>query len=289
MSNWKVKSTHVSTVISIALVLLMIGLIGVVMINAKQLSDDFKKNIKYSIYLKNNINEAELLKFNKTLNAKSYVISATYKSKEEAAEELRKELNSEDDPFEILDGQIPLPNSIDLKFHPDYSNPDSIAVIEAELKGQKPVRELVFHQNLIYKIHNNSKTIALYLLGISGILTVIAIALINNTIKLTVYSKRFVIRTMQLVGANPSFIQKPFMLNAVLQGFIGGLLAVLMLIGFIQIAQDQLPDLREVENQKYQLMLFGGIILLGIFFTWLSTLLSVRKYLRKNVDQLTLG
>lgn len=271
----------------------MIGLIGVVMINAKQLSDDFKKNIKYSVYLKNNLSESEVLQFTKEVNAKAYVFSATFKSKEEAAEELRKDLNAQDenqdDPYEILDGHIPLPNSIDLKFLPEYSNPDSLEAIRSELEKEEAVRELVFHGNLIHKIHKNSRTIAYYLLAISGVLMIVALALINNTIKLTVYSKRFIIRTMQLVGATPGFIQGPFVFSAIMQGFISGILAVVMLIGFLQALQNQLPDLARVENQQFQLLLFGGIIVIGVFFSLVSTWFAVRKYLRKNLDQLTLG
>jgi cell division transport system permease protein len=293
LNNWNIRSTYISTIISISLVLLMIGLIGIVMINAKQLSDDFKKNIKYSVYLKNNLSESEVLEFTKEINANPYVFSATFKSKEEAAEELKKELNAQDenqdDPYEILDGQIPLPNSIDLKFLPEFSNPDSLEQIKAQLEQENEVRELVFHGNLIHKIHKNSNTITIYLLAISAVLMIVALALINNTIKLTVYSKRFIIRTMQLVGATSRFILGPFLFSAILQGFISGVLAVVMLIGFLRTLQNQLPDLARVENQEFQLILFAGIVVVGILFSLVSTWFAVRKYLRKNLDQLTLG
>lgn len=271
----------------------MIGVIGLVLINAKQLSDDFKKRINFSIMLKNNVNESELLRFNKALAAKDYVVSTDYVSKEEGMrklqEELRKEENDSTDHLALLDGEIPVPNSIDIKFKPEYTHSDSIKNIEEELIQSNFVHEIVFNDDLNYKIQQNSKTISLYILAIAGILMIVAVALINNTIKLTVYSKRFIIRTMQLVGATSGFIQRPFMLSGIIQGFIGGVSAVLLLVGFINVAQNQLPDLKLVENQELQLLLFVGVIALGVFFTWLSTALAVRKYLRKNLDQLTLG
>lgn len=292
MNNWNIKSTHISTVISISLVLFMIGLIGLVMINAKQLSDDFKKKIIFSIMLKNNIKESDILQFNKSLNTKEYVLSATYHTKEEAMKELNEVLKSQDgdvDHLALLDGELPTLNSIDLKFNPEYTHPDSIKMIEAELLESNFIHELVFSDDLNNKIQKNSNTIAIYLLAISSVLMLIAIALINNTIRLTVYSKRFIIRSMQLVGATATFIQRPFMFNALMQGLIGSLTAIMFLIGFINLVQEQLPELSMVENQQLQLLLFAGIIVLGIFLTWLSTLLAVRKYLRKNLDQLTLG
>lgn len=271
----------------------MIGVIGLILINAKQLSDDFKKKINFSVMLKNNVNEAELLRFNKSIAAKHYVVSTNYVSKEEGMrklqEELRREENDTINHLALLDGEIPVPNSIDIKFKPEYTHPDSIRQIEAELIESNYVHEIVFNDDLNYKIQQNSNTISLYMLGIAGVLMIVAVALINNTIKLTVYSKRFIIRTMQLVGATSSFIQRPFLFSGILQGFIGGVSAVLLLIGFIKVAHNQLPELSFVENQELQLLLFAGVVALGIFFTTFSTFLAVRKYLRKNLDQLTLG
>jgi len=282
-SRRRVASSSVTTVISLSLVLFLLGLLGLLVLSAEKVSEHIKENIGFQIYLKDEAKEVDISRLQKSLDARPYVKSTEYISKEKALEIYKSELGED---FMPLTGYNPLPASIDLRLKADYANNDSIAWIKNEVLADKIVQEFDYRENLVFKINNNVKTISFYFGIFIALLMVIAVALINNTIRLAIYSKRFLIRTMQLVGATRLFISRPFILSGILQGIFGGLLAIVLLIGFVYLSLREIPDLLNVIDGTLFLSLFGLVILTGMIISGLSTSLAVRKYLKSNTEDL---
>ena len=279
----KLKSSYISTVVSISLVLFTLGILGIIIINARQVSDYVKENIELSIILDDKAREADIIQFQKKLDAADFTKSTKYVTKEEAAEELQKELGED---FVGFLGYNPLFPSIDVRLHANYANSDSLVNIEKQLNESKVVKEFHYQKSLIDMINENIRVLSLILLVFSGLLFIVAIALINNTIRLSLYSKRFLIKTMQLVGATRTFIRGPFVFKGMLNGFYGGLIAVILLSGMLYLAYIKVPELYEIQNIEYIGWLFGAIVLIGMFISWISTIFAVNKYLRLRVDDL---
>jgi len=282
-SKRRVASSSVTTVISLSLVLFLLGLLGLIVLSAKKVSQHVKENIGFQIYLKEEAKEVDINKLQKSLDSKSYVKSTEYISKERALEIYKEDVGED---FMQFIGYNPLPASIDLRLNADYANSDSINWIKKEVLAENIVQEFDYKESLVILIDKNIKTISLYFLIFIALLMTIAVALINNTIRLAIYSKRFLIRTMQLVGATKMFIGKPFIFSGMLQGILGGLLAICLLIGFVYLSLSEIPDLLKVIDGTLFLSLFGLVILSGILISGLSTTLAVRKYLRSNIEDL---
>ena len=261
----------------------MLGLIGMIVLHAHYLSNYVKENIGFTVMIKENVKEADILKFQQTLNTKVFVKSTQYITKEVAAEALKKDLG--EDFIGFLDYNPLLP-SIEVKFKADYAVTDSLSTIEKEIAADKNVKEVLYQKSLVSLINENVRRITLVLLGFCGLLFVIAIALINNTIRLSVYSKRFLIKTMQLVGATQSFIQKPFLGKSFLHGIVSGILAIGLLLLIMYWAKQQLPELFILTDFKILGILFLSIIAMGIFISAVSTWFAVRKHLRQTTDEL---
>lgn len=276
-SKRKMRTSYIISVISISLVLFMLGLMGLLILNANQLSNYVKENIGISIILKDNVKEVEIRRLQKTLDATEFVKATEFVDKETAAKELQKELGED---FISFLGYNPLQATIDVKLYAEYANPDSIAVIEKDLTRYSQVQEVNYQESLVHLVNDNVKRISFFLLGWSVILFIISFTLINNTIRLSIYSQRLIINTMQLVGATRSFIRKPFMSRGLLHGFIGALIANALLSGMIYISQQEIRQVITFNNTELVGVLFLLIILLGLFITWISTLLAVNKYLR---------
>ncbi len=273
----RLRSSYITSVISISLVLFMLGLMGLLILNANQLSNYVKENIGVSIILKDNIKEVETRRLQKTLDATSYVKSTEFVDKETAAKELQAELGED---FISFLGYNPLLASIDVKLYAEYANPDSIAVIEKDFKKFSQVQEISYQKSLVHLVNENVKRISLIILGFSALLFIISFTLINNTIRLSIYAQRFIINTMQLVGATRGFIRKPFMAKTLMQGILGALIANAMLLGIIYISQKELRQVINFTNVEMIGALFLFILLMGLFITWISTLFAVNKYLR---------
>lgn len=282
-SKRKLVGSSITTVVSLSLVLFMLGLLGIIILNTNKLSDNLKENIGIQIILNETAKEADIQHLTKTLDISDYVKSTEFITKEDAAKRLQEDLG--EDFIDFL-GYNPLLPSINVHVKAAYANTDSLAMIEKELIGSKLVKEVVYQKSLVTMINENVKKISLVILIFSGLLMVIALALINNTIRLSIYSKRFIIKTMQLVGATQSFVRRPFVLKGIKHGIYGATIAILMLIGVLYFAQKQLPELAELQDEKMLLTLFGLVILLGIIISWISTSLAVRKYLRLKADDL---
>lgn len=277
------RTGGVSTVVGITLVLFMLGTLSLVLMNAKKLSDYVKENIQFQVFLKEDVKEADLTRVQKSFDSKGYVKSTTYINKEEAAANLQKELGED---FVSFLGYNPLLNSIDVNLKAEYANPDSIAWIEQELLANNKVKEVVYSPDLIQKINENIERISLVILAFSALLLIIAIALINNTIRLAIYSKRFLIKTMQLVGAKHSFIRKPFVAKAFGQGILAGIFATMLIVGVIYLVQNEIPEFFELQDAETFGKIFLVVIALGISISWFSTALAVRRYVRIDNDKL---
>lgn len=282
-SKRRLRSSYFTTLVSITLVLLMLGVLGLIILHAKKLSDHVKENIGVRIMMKEGTREAEIIQLQKTLDATVYVKSTEYITKEQAAQEMKDDLGED---FISFLGFNPLPPSIDLRLRADYTNVKSIDIIEKELLANPGVKEIFYQKSLVQAINKNLKRISLILLAFSGLLLLIAVALINNTIRLSVYSKRFLIRSMQLVGATQSFIRRPFIFKGVFQGIYGAFIAIILIAIIIYFSIKELPELVELQDINLFIILFSLIILCGVLISWLSTYFAIRKYLHMKTDDL---
>ena len=279
----KLKTSSATVVISLALVLFLLGIVGWIFINAKLLVNHVKENVAVQVYLKEDASQPDAERLKKLIDAASYTKSAVFKSKEEAAEEMKEKTG---DDFVAFLGFNPLPSAININLKAEYANPDSISWIEKEITSDKSVREVVYQKVLIDNISKNTKKISAIILFFSILLIVIAVALINNTIRLSIYAKRFILRTMYLVGATQGFIRKPFIVKGIINGVVAGIIANILIVLFIVVANRYIPELLVVQNPNYLLVLFLATIITGIFISGLSAALSVRRYLRLKAEDL---
>lgn len=276
-------SSYFSVVISIGLVLFLLGLLGLLVLNTKKVADHFKEQIAMTVYLKDTAKEVEIEQLKKSLAMAEYTKSTTYISKEEAAEAHSKEIG--EDFMEFL-GYNPLQNSIDLYMKADYVSPEQIDEIAEDLNSKNFVEEVVYDKPLIALLNDNVKKISFWVLVISGVFTFIAVLLINSSIRLAVYSKRFIIKTMQMVGATKSFIRRPFIWKSVRLGIIGAVLALIGMGIVLYYLNSSFPELELLADVKLLFALFLGILLMGIFITWASTFFATSRFLNLKTDEL---
>lgn len=282
ITKYRLASSWISTVLSITLVLFMIGLLGVIIINAQRISEETRENISFEIMLLPDTKQGDILAFQKRLEAEPYVKSARFISKEEATQETINMLGHD---FREIVGDI-LPPSILLKIHSQYTSIDSLEKIEKAIHLEPNVTDIQYQRTYVENINENIYKISLIMLIISAVFLIIAITLINNTIRLSIYSKRFLIKSMLLVGAKRMTIQKPFIFKGIMQGIWASIFAILILGGVIYVAYTRISGLIEINEPLYYGYLFGILILIGVFFTWLSTFFSVRKYIKMKIDKL---
>lgn len=279
----RAKPNYIYSILSIFLVLFMLGILSLIVLFASQLTDYFKENIQISVILKDNARQADIVQVQKQLNAETFIKSTYFVSKDEAAR-IFSEQNSED--FMEFLGYNPLYASIDIHLNASYANLDSLQWIESQIMRSPVVKELSYQKGMIKAINNNARRVGIVITVLSIILLLIAIASIDSTTRLAMYSNRFLIKSMQLVGATRWFITKPFIAKSILNGLIGGVLAIGALIGMLYYVQMQIPELAELLNRQKLLVLFLMILLLGIFISWFSTQRSIRKYLRMKLEEL---
>lgn len=279
----KTKTIYISTVISIALVLLMIGLLGLILVHAKNLSNYVKENIVLNIIVNEGAKDADIFALQKQVDSNPYVLKTQYVSKELAARNLTKDLGED---FVQFLGYNPLLSSIDVYMKAEYANNASILRFSNQLSKNKLVKEVIYQKSLIDMVNQNIRTIGLVILAFAAILLVIAIALINNTIRLAIYSQRFLIKSMQLVGATKNFIRKPFIGYGILHGLLAGLIAIILLLLTLYLAQQQIPELIILRNWVEFGIVFLGVISIGILISALSTYFAVSKFLRLKIYDL---
>ncbi len=276
-------SSYFSVVLSIALVLFLVGMLGLLVLNTKKVADHFKEQIALSIYLKDTAKEVEIDQLEKTLAMAEYTKSTRFISKEEAAEDFSKEIG--EDFMEYL-GYNPLQNSIDVYFNADYVSEVKIAEITRDLLENDFVDQVDYDKPLIALLNDNIKKLSFWILVISGAFTFIAVLLINSSIRLSVYSKRFIIKTMQMVGATKGFIRRPFIWKSIKLGVLGAFLALAGMAVLLYYLNQSFPELQILGDEVIILAIFASVLLLGILITWISTFFATQRFLNLRTDEL---
>lgn len=279
----KLISSYFSVVISIALVLFLLGLLGMLVLNAKTISDNFKEQVVMTIYLNDTAKEVEVKQLEKSLTMSDFVKSTKYISKEEAAAMMKDEYGED-----FLDdvGYNPLQNSLDVNLKANYVTEQFLDSISQVNLSKKFVEEVRYDKDLVSIMNNNVKRISLWILIISAIFTLIAVLLINSSIRLAVYSKRFIIKTMQMVGATKRFIRRPFIWKSVRLGIFGSILALIGMAIVFYYVNRAFPEIELLSNPLLVAVLFIGIFVIGILITWISTFFATQRYLNLKTDHL---
>lgn len=268
---------------SIALVLFVLGMYAFLMSYTDKLLDHVRENIGFEIVIKSNAKESSIISLKDELSKKKYVKSVEYISKETATDRLKEDLG--EDFLEWLgDVENPLLPSIDVRFIADYANNDSMAMVEKWIGQKSIVKEIIYQKSLTNTINSNINKIKIILFAISLILLIIAITLISHTIRLSIYSKRFIVRSMQLVGATEGFIMKPFMITFMKQGFIAAIVALIFISISLTSIKDYLPDVNIFQDRIY-FIIYSSVIILSLILTMVSTFFSMRKYLHADIDK----
>ena len=273
----------ITSSISTTLVLLLLGLVVFFVLGAHNLSVYVKENINFSVLISDDMKESDILKLQKKLNKEAFVKETEYISKKQALREQTEAMGT--DPQEFL-GYNPFTASIEIKLHSDYANSDSIAKIEKLIKRNTNIQEILYQKDLIDAVNDNIRNISLMLLGLAVILTLISFALINNTIRLTIYSKRFLIHTMKLVGASWSFIRRPFLRRNFWIGVLAAVIADAILWGTAYWLVSYEPELIRVITPDVMVMVSVSVLVFGVIITWLCALLSINKYLKMKASSL---
>lgn len=279
----RIFRSWLTSMISISMVLVLLGILALTVINAERLSDYVREKIGFTLVLKDNIKEVEIIRLQKIINSSDFVKSTFYIDKENAAEELAKELGED---FTGFLGYNPLFSSIDVKLFAQFTHPDSLLVIEKEFLEYPEVKEVYYQKNLVSIINQNVNKISIFLIVISGLLLFIFIALINNTIRISVYAKRFTINTMQLVGAHHSFIRKPFIVQSLLWGIYGAFIANLIILSGIYTYKKELSGIISFEDLSAAAFIVILVFVLGILISTISTYFAVNKFLKMKFDEL---
>ena len=273
----------ITSSISTTLVLLLLGLVVFFVLTAHNMSVYVRENISFSVLISDDMKEADILKLQKKLNQEPFVKQSEYISKKQALKEQTEAMGT--DPEEFL-GYNPFTASLEIKLHSDYANSDSIAKIEKMIKKNSNIQDVLYRKELIDAVNENIRNISLVLLALAVVLTFISFALINNTIRLAIYSKRFLIHTMKLVGASWSFIRGPFLRKNGWSGVLAGMLADAILMGTAYWAVTYEQELIQVITPEVMLIVCGSVLVFGIVITWLCAYISMNKYLRMKANTL---
>ena len=273
----------ITSSISTTLVLLLLGLVVFFVLAAHNLSIYVRENINFSVLISDDMKEADILKLQKRLDKEPFVKQTEYISKKQALKEQTEAMGT--DPEEFL-GYNPFTASIEIKLHSDYANSDSIAKIEKLIKKNTNIQEVPYQRELIDLVNENIRNISLVLLTLAVVLTLISFALINNTIRLAIYSKRFLIHTMKLVGASWGFIRRPFLRRNIWSGVLAGIMADAILMGAASWLVSYEPELIRVITPEVMLLVSGSVLVFGIIITFLCAYLSINKYLRMKASTL---
>ncbi len=279
----KLISSYFSVVLSIALVLFLLGILGILVLNTKKMADHFKEQITISVFLKESAKKVEIEQLQKSIAMAEYTKSATYVPKEEAAE-----VHSEEIGENFIDflGYNPLKNSIDVSLNADFVIPEKLAEIAEELSARGYVDEVSYDKPLVGLLNDNVKKISFWILVASAIFTFIAVLLINSSIRLSIYSKRFIIKTMQMVGATKTFIRRPFILTNIKLGMLGSVIALLALGGVLYYVNEKFSDLGLFDDPVTLIFLFVGVFALGLLISLISTYFATQRFLNLQTDEL---
>ena len=278
------KPSYFMSVLGVTLVLFLLGIIGWLVINANKLGSHFRESVEVSVYLRSDLNPKDSAALVQYIASKPYVREYTYVTKEVAKKKFMADNNNED--WSKILSENPLPPSIDFRLKKEYVNSDTLSKIKADLEQQTYVDEVKYQQALVDKLNKNIRRISGILLVVAIILAIVVIILIDNTIRLAMFSNRFLIKTMQMVGATRWFIAKPMNIRAIINGALSGAIAVAAVWLIIFIAQRYIPEMKAIHDVNSLIMLFAGLIILGVCITVFSTHRSVIKYLKMKLDEL---
>jgi cell division transport system permease protein len=276
-------SSYFSVVLSVFLVLFLLGMLGLFIINSKKLADDFKENIAMTVFFKNEANDTILKSFGTELKTARFAKSFVYVTKEAAAKQ-HTDIIGED--FVTFLGENPLQNSFDIHLKADYVERDSISKIESRLRKNTMISDIVYDKQLVNLVNDNIKKVSMWILIISGFLAVIAVLLINSSLRLSIHSNRFIIKTMQMVGATKAFIRKPFVMRSIKLGMIGSGLAILALLGVLIYLDSNFPNLGILNDKLLIGLVLIAVFGIGILITWLSTYFATQRFLNLRTDDL---
>lgn len=279
----RLRSSYISVVISIALVLFMLGILGLLVINTKKVSNLFKEQAAITLYFNNDVKKDQIKKLEESIKKEDFTKYTKFTSKEEAAEIYKKE-NGED--FMNFLGYNPLQNSIDIFVKADYVTPEKMEEIHAKYKKNNYISDVSYDRPLIDLLTKNVRKVSLFILIFSALATLVVVVLINSSIRLSVYAKRFTIKTMQMVGATKRFIRRPFIRGSVKLGIFGAIIAMAGLAAVVYYIDKTFPELGLMKDHQQLAILFGGIFLLGIVITWLSTYFATQRFLNLRTDEL---
>ncbi|MGB5666819.1 MAG: permease-like cell division protein FtsX [Maribacter sp.] len=279
----KLISSYFSVVLSIGLVLFLLGVLGLLVLNTKKMADHFKEQITISVFLKENAKEVEVDQLQKSLAMAEYTKQATYVSKEDAAEQHSEEIGEN---FIDFLGYNPLKNSIDVQLNADFVSPEQIEEIAAEISRKGYVDEVSYDKPLVGLLSDNVKKLSFWILLASAIFTFIAVLLINSSIRLSIYSKRFIIKTMQMVGATKIFIRRPFIWTNIKLGMLGSLVALVALGGVLYYLNKNFPELNLFQDSTLLVVLFAGVFVLGVLISLVSTYFATQRFLNLRTDEL---
>lgn len=279
----RIRSSYFTSIISISLVLLLLGIVGLLLINGRNIRRQVMESIGFNVILKENVREADTYQLQKILDAKQYILSTEYITKEEAALETEQMLGED---FIRFLGYNPLPPSIRVRLHQEWANPDSVMLIEQELLRYDTIEEVFYKKSLLYAVNENIRQISMIILGFSFLLALISVTLINNTIRLSIYSRRFIINTMKLVGATRGFIRRPFLYRSAGSGFTASLIALTLLFGLVYLLQEEFDGVISLRDYDMLALLALCVMLAGMLISWISTFFAVNKYLNIKTDRL---
>ena len=276
-------SSYFSVVLSVFLVLFLLGVLGLFIINSKKLANDFKEKIAMTVFFKNEATDSVTKAFDTELKRAPFARSYVYVTKEKAAKD-HTDIIGED--FLTFLGENPLLNSYDIHLKADYVERDSIIKIETNLRKNTMIEDIVYDKQLVNLVNDNIKKVSMWILIISGFLAVIAVLLINSSLRLSIHSNRFIIKTMQMVGATKAFIRKPFVMRSVKLGMLGAGLAIVALIALLLYVENNFPGLGILEDKALIGLVLLAVFGLGILITWLSTHFATQRFLNLRTDDL---
>ncbi len=276
-------SSYFSVVLSVFLVLFLVGILGLFVLNSKKLSDDFKEQIAMTVFFKEEAHDTILKKFAVELKTAKYVKSSVFVSKEDAAK-VHTEIIGED--FMTFLGANPLQNSFDIHLKADYIDTNNIRKIESKLRENAMISDIVYDKQLVNLVNDNIKKVSMWILIISGFLTLVAVLLINSSMRLSIHSNRFIIKTMQMVGATKAFIRKPFIWKSIKLGLIGSALALVSLIITLLYLDSSYPNLGILDEKFLITLVLLGVVAVGVIITWVSTYFATQRFLNLRTDDL---
>jgi cell division transport system permease protein len=275
--------SYFMAIVGVSLVLFLLGLLGWIVINANRLGENFRENVEVQVYVRENISTKDSAILVQYIAGQPYVKTWKYLTKESARQQFLSDGNSD---FSTVLDKNPLPASVNFRIRSEYANPDSLNKIKADLSQNIAVSEVQYNQKLVSNLNDMIRKISFILLGVAVVISVLVIILIDNTIRLAMFSNRFLIKTMQMVGATRWFIAKPMDIRALINGAISGLLAIGGILGVILVTERWLPEIRALRDYTLLSVLFVVIVLLGICISFISTHRSVVKYLKMKLDDL---